>query len=239
MPGNFRLASEALRKAEVAWRRYGSRMVSYGRVIGGHYLNAAVQPAVIGSDLVVQAGIKRRKLNETQVAEWEEVLSDQKSGVASVVGRAITGAVLARLINKNASTAVGTAIDSTVRPPRMVRISWVDGKQSFIKLPDKLFTHLTLVLQNRLIETAEKPALDAEEGLETPSATDQALTLLSGFVKDRVSQRNTSGPGTAASAATPQPDIADQLVILASLRDAGILTEEEFASKKTELLSRI
>lgn len=39
--------------------------------------------------------------------------------------------------------------------------------------------------------------------------------------------------------AVPQPDIADQLVKLASLRDAGILTEEEFTAKKTELLERL
>ena len=40
---------------------------------------------------------------------------------------------------------------------------------------------------------------------------------------------------TTASA----PDVADQLVKLASLRDAGVLTEAEFAAKKTELLSRM
>lgn len=34
-------------------------------------------------------------------------------------------------------------------------------------------------------------------------------------------------------------DVTDQLAKLAELRDAGILTEEEFASKKAELLRRI
>ena len=38
---------------------------------------------------------------------------------------------------------------------------------------------------------------------------------------------------------TPQPDIADQIKKLAQLRDEGILTEEEFQSKKTDLLSRM
>ncbi len=37
----------------------------------------------------------------------------------------------------------------------------------------------------------------------------------------------------------PQPDLADQLQKLASLRDAGILTEEEFSAKKGDLLSRM
>ncbi|PPH99745.1 hypothetical protein C5C95_06270 [Rathayibacter sp. AY1B7] len=42
--------------------------------------------------------------------------------------------------------------------------------------------------------------------------------------------------GTAAPAA---PDLADQLQKLAGLRDAGVLTEDEFAAKKAELLARM
>lgn len=42
--------------------------------------------------------------------------------------------------------------------------------------------------------------------------------------------------GTTAQAA---PDVADQLAKLGQLRDAGVLTEEEFSSKKAELLSRM
>jgi hypothetical protein len=48
---------------------------------------------------------------------------------------------------------------------------------------------------------------------------------------------------TAATAPQPaaaaQPDVADQLRKLGDLRDAGILTDEEFTSKKTELLARL
>ncbi|WP_025159098.1 SHOCT domain-containing protein [Leifsonia aquatica] len=40
-------------------------------------------------------------------------------------------------------------------------------------------------------------------------------------------------------APAPAVDHTDALVKLASLRDAGILTDEEFAAKKAELLSRI
>lgn len=47
-------------------------------------------------------------------------------------------------------------------------------------------------------------------------------------------------PAAAAQRAEPAPvDVAAQLQQLGSLRDAGILTEEEFAAKKAELLSRI
>lgn len=43
----------------------------------------------------------------------------------------------------------------------------------------------------------------------------------------------------AASAAPAAVDVAQQLQQLASLRDAGILTEAEFSNKKAELLARI
>jgi hypothetical protein len=36
-----------------------------------------------------------------------------------------------------------------------------------------------------------------------------------------------------------QPDIADQIRKLAELRDAGILTSEEFEAKKADLLERL
>lgn len=48
-----------------------------------------------------------------------------------------------------------------------------------------------------------------------------------------------SAPAAAPASATAAPDVAAQLQQLASLRDAGILTEAEFAAKKTDLLSRM
>jgi hypothetical protein len=39
-----------------------------------------------------------------------------------------------------------------------------------------------------------------------------------------------------APAAAPQPDLVEQLRKLGDLRDAGILTEEEFAAQKAKLL---
>jgi hypothetical protein len=42
-----------------------------------------------------------------------------------------------------------------------------------------------------------------------------------------------------SAAAQAQPDIADQIRKLAELRDAGILTSEEFEAKKADLLERL
>lgn len=43
-------------------------------------------------------------------------------------------------------------------------------------------------------------------------------------------------PPQPAPAAPAQPDFTTQLTQLAQLRDAGILTEEEFAAKKAQIL---
>jgi hypothetical protein len=45
-------------------------------------------------------------------------------------------------------------------------------------------------------------------------------------------------PVSAAAAVEAKPDVTAQLQQLAGLRDAGILTEEEFTAKKAELLAR-
>lgn len=62
---------------------------------------------------------------------------------------------------------------------------------------------------------------------------------------DAINHRKASHDGTpaneplTASAVPPQQDIPDQLRKLAELRDAGILTSEEFESKKADLLARM
>jgi hypothetical protein len=58
-----------------------------------------------------------------------------------------------------------------------------------------------------------------------------------GFVSTvRGRMKGGAGNGAAAPAAS-EPDAADQIRKLAQLRDEGLLTEEEFQAKKTQLLS--
>ena len=200
-------------------------MVSQGRVVGGHYLNAIVSP-IVGSTLVVQAGLKWRKLNDEQVATWQEVPAESHTGTISAVGQAVASAVVPRVIRKTASAAVGAVIDTTMRA-RFVRVDWADGKQSLLKLPENLFTHFELILEDRRVApdpSASTAVALAAEPEERPSLPEQALTHASELLKDRL-------PG--------KPDVAAQLQKLADLRDAGILTDEEFAAKKTELLARL
>lgn len=178
-------------------------MSGQGKVVAGHYIDATVSTGLRG-DLVVQTGFKGRKLIATEVAEWEETTSEPSgaSSVAGAVGKIVAGAVLPGFMGKVAGAALDATVGSTARPPRTVRVDWSDGKQSLIRLPEQLFTHLTVVLKDRR----------AAAPLMADSATMQAA---------------------------PQLDVAGQIGKLALLRDQGALTEEEFASKKSELLARL
>jgi hypothetical protein len=48
-----------------------------------------------------------------------------------------------------------------------------------------------------------------------------------------------AAPAPAQSGATAAPDPVEQIKKLAELRDAGVVTEEEFAAKKAQLLDQV
>jgi hypothetical protein len=57
-------------------------------------------------------------------------------------------------------------------------------------------------------------------------------------VKELLEQRILEAAKRAAQpSAVPQLDVADQLAKMAALWDQGVITEEEFAAQKAELLS--
>ncbi|WP_425836899.1 SHOCT domain-containing protein [Microbacterium sp. PA5] len=63
-------------------------------------------------------------------------------------------------------------------------------------------------------------------------------TLTSLIMGSHPSQATPAPAPAAPAPAAPVVDVTAQLQQLASLRDAGILTEDEFAAKKADLLSR-
>lgn len=213
-------------------------MVGYGRVIGGDYKNAPVSTPV-GSTLVVQAGLKFKKLVPSTVSAWEEVPTDAKGNPVGAVSQAVAGAVLPGQLGRAASAAVGATFDA-MGASHVVRVDWADGKRSLIKLPDSMFKHFELVLEAQRVEP-EVP-LPAAEALPAAAANltvaDRAFDMVSGLIKDRLPAPKPTAPAVEATP-VPQIDVAEQLHKLGSLRDAGILTEEEFATKKAELLARI
>ncbi|MGY1632234.1 PH domain-containing protein [Geodermatophilus sp. SYSU D01186] len=68
--------------------------------------------------------------------------------------------------------------------------------------------------------------------------TDENLVRLTEEVKAAMNAKHVMGQ-PAPQVAAPQPDIMGQLKQLGELRDAGILTQEEFDTKKAELLARL
>ena len=210
-----------------------------GRVIGGSYLNSAVSVLPIGSGLVIQAGFKWRKLDPEHVEQWEDVTPEGGTSTIGVVSQAVAGALMPKFLGKGASAAVGAAVDAKMRPPHTIRVDWADGKQSLLKMPDELFTHMELLLRERraeaTLDVVERRTSVPEQPERSGQASlgEQAFAFVSGIVADRLSD------GGPAVVDTVQNDVEGQLRRLAALRDEGILTEEEFAAKKASLLSQL
>lgn len=189
-----------------------------GKVVGGRYMTAMILLTPKG-ELALQVPLKFRKvpLNRETVLAWEELNTETRAGAAGavgVVGQAVAGAVLPGLVGKMASAAIGSTVD-TIRPARTLRIDWADGDQSLIQLPEKLFTHLAMVLKDRQALLAAPPPEPAARTQDSP----QSMAV--------------PAPPTSV------PDLTEQIAKLAALRDQGVLTEDEFVAKKTELLARL
>lgn len=211
-------------------------MVGYGRVVGGDYKGATVSTPV-GSTLVVQAGLKFRKLTPENVAEWDEVVTDGKGNPVGAVSKAVAGAVLPGQIGKAASMAVGATFDA-MGSSHVVRVDWADGKRSLIKLPDGMFKHFELVLENqRALPTEPSPGQVVPGPVEKPTVTEQAFSLVSGIINDRLPTPTKTPQADQAPVTTP--DVTELISKLAALREAGILTDDEFTAKKAELLARL
>ncbi|MBK8468226.1 MAG: SHOCT domain-containing protein [Actinomycetales bacterium] len=112
-----------------------------------------------------------------------------------------------------------------------VRVSWVDGKQSIIELPEKQFTVFSVLLKDRQIvaELPDKPPTEA------PSAPLGVSKHIAGFASSVFSKGLPKSP----SAEVPVHDVTEQIGKLAALHAQGILTDTEFSDKKAELLKRL
>jgi hypothetical protein len=198
-------------------------MLGYGKVVGGHFMNATISTNRKGELSLQPGGVaafkKRPTLTADTVASWQEIIPEARGGAVAAVskmGQAVARTALPGTAGKAASAAVGSAVDSMMGAQHTVRVDWVDGEQSLIQLPDKLFQHLAIMLKDCQLRTAAPAPTPA-----APPTVIERLTTLAGSVR------------------APQPDVAEQIAKLAALRDQGVITEEEFAAKKAELLDRI
>lgn len=208
-------------------------MASYGKVIGGHYVNATISTNLKGELALTGHGFRRTpNLTAELVAAWEEVASQSRGGLADAVnkvGQAAARAGLPGAAGKATAAALSSTVEAVTGAPHTVRVDWTDGKQSLISLPDKLFQHLTILLKDCRIASAA-PAAAATSTPGTPGGIVGQIAKLAA---------PTLGGLTAPSFGGPQPDVMEQIAKLAALRDQGALTEEEFGAKKTELLGRL
>jgi len=196
-----------------------------GKVVGGQYVNATINTNRKGELALTGSGFARTpNLTADAVVAWQEIISDKRRGAAGAVskfGQAVARAALPGSAGKAASAAVDSAIDSAMGALHTVRVDWVDGKESLILLPDKLFQHLGILLKDRQLATVAPAPAAAPPTPDSPPGVIGQLAKLAGV------------------ATTSQPDVLGQIAKLAALRDQGALTEDEFAAKKAELLGRI
>lgn len=194
-------------------------MASYGKVVGGLFVNATITINRKGELALGPLGLKRTpNLTIDAVAAWQEIITETRGGAANAVGKvgqAVSRAALPGAAGRAASAAVGSAVDLMGPAPHTVRVDWVDGGQSLIQLPEKLFQHLAMLLdQVRIATVAPAPA----PALAPPPNMIGQLTKLAGVVRAQ------------------QTDVTDRIAKLAALRDQGALTEGEFAAMKAEVL---
>jgi hypothetical protein len=219
-------------------------MASYGKVVGGQFIDATINTNRKGElEVAVRtqvsgfAAFKRQPpkptLTADAVASWQEIIPETRGGTAgavSKVGQAVALAGLPGRVGRAASAAVGSAAE-LVGAGHTVRVDWVDGKQSLIELPNKLFQHFAILLKDCQIPT------DVPE--PEPPPPPGVIETLAKEASQLIRSKSESQRQVAEAAPAAQPDVTEQIARLAALRDQRALTEDEFAAKKAELLSRI
>lgn len=196
-----------------------------GRVIAGEFVNASISINRKGELALTSGGFKRTpNITADSIATWEEVPVDKRRGKTAAIGKvgsAVAKAAIPGPLGKAAAAAVDSTVSSVGSATRHVRVDWNDGAQSLLSLPDDLFLHLRTMLADKRVGG------DIEPSPEVP-----AQETKSGF-GDHLSKLVTPVLGENP------PDVMEQIAKLAELRNQGVLTEEEFVSKKTDLLNRL
>lgn len=195
--------------------------------MGGHLASGSVLSGHGG--LTIQHPrnpFKRHKLNAETVLEWEALST--REGIAGVMGQAAAKAALPGMLGK----AVGAGLGASMKSGHTVRVNWADGNQSIIELPEKLFVIFSVLLESQQVATDNSTQAESSEPVPAqPGVTEKVLDIASSVI-----QRGKHGAPAHVAA---QPDVVEQIARLASLHDAGILTDQEFTEKKAELLKRL
>jgi len=203
-------------------------LTNQGRVVGGHLTNGEVKSDQFSKGaLSIQHPLnpfRRQKISTETVAAWEELATEDS--VVGAMGHAAARAALPSVIGK----AVSAGLSVAGRSGHTVRVDWLDGKQSVIELPEKQFLVFSVLLNGQQVVTENSAQPRASEPTPEPPGVAERIVGLATSVINR---------GKSDAPAEEPTDVVDQIKKLASLRDAGILTDQEFADKKAELLKRL
>lgn len=93
-------------------------------------------------------------------------------------------------------------------------------------------------IQFSVLGEVSKQALLGKQSRDA-AKDENAVTFTKAQEQGFLDLRDAIEAAKAAPSPAAAPDAAEQLAKLASLRDSGVITEDEFTAKKTEILSRI
>lgn len=121
-------------------------------------------------------------------------------------------------------------------------VKWFDGGKGYgFIAPDEgsgdLFVHFSSILGSdfKSLEEGEQVSYEVGQGKRGPQA--ENVKRLS---PPRASQAPAAPrPLSRGPASSPSPDVPDLLRMLVVLRDAGVLTPQEFRSKRDDLVERL
>lgn len=136
----------------------------------------------------------------------------------------------------------------------------IETVQEASNLASSSATSLTGILVDMAVSTVADAAIDSfmkdvcdikllvQGSYKTMSGmvkleADRIIAIYNGFKKsiraeEKELKKQSASPQVVVQQQS-QPDVLEQIKKLASLKEAGILSEEEFTSKKTELLSKL
>ncbi len=120
-------------------------------------------------------------------------------------------------------------------------VKWFDGGKGYGFIsPEEgggdLFVHFSGILGNdsKSLEEGEKVSYDISQGKRGPQA-ENVRRLSPPRPQDPPAPR----PPSRGPAPSRSPDVPELLRMLAALRDANVLTPEEFRAKRDELVERL
>lgn len=204
-------------------------LTNQGRVIGGQFANGTVSVDGRGGGLLIvnpRNPFKKPRVNSETITEWEEL--EGKRGVVGTLGQVAASAVLPGRLGK----AVGAGLGALGSTGHTVRVTWTDGNNSVLELPEKLFQVLSVLLSDLRVVTPNSLVAPTDPVSPPDSVTNRLVDLASSVVSHRTNQ-------APRAAEDPAVDVTEQIRKLAALHEAGILTNEEFTTKKAALLDRM